>query len=481
MWVPPQRIKHSLPEGEWPTVDQARNSLWFSPLKVGNLNLQQRTWIPAMVPWRSNEEGEVTQDVLEYYERYALGFPGALVVEATGVRDIPSGPLLRIGHDRYIPGLRKLVEVVKKASQGRTRLFIQIIDFLGIRRRPEASKFFSRFLEVKDRHRAHFPGCSDDEIRQQLSGGNSELWRQVLDEREYESLQYGWRERVTDLDTPQIRELPRTLPAYFAAAALRAREAGFDGVELHYAHAYTMASFLSGRNDRGDGYGGSREGRIRLPLEVFAEVRRQVGADYAVGCRYLAHEGISGGYSLEDACFYGVEFAKAGMDFLSLSRGGKFEDAKQPAVGWASYPYTGPSGYECMPGYISDERGPWGRNVASAAPIRQALRASGFETPVVVTGGICSFAQAEELLSNGTADIIGSARQSLADPDWFQKVALGRGQEVRRCKFSNYCEGLDQKHKQVTCQCWDRLDLDEPGIRLAEDGRRRLLAPIWKQ
>ena len=74
---------------------------------------------------------------------------------------------------------------------------------------------------------------------------------------------------------------------------------------------------------------------------------------------------------------------------------------------------------------------------------------------------------------------MGSARQSLADPDWFRKVALGRGQEVRRCKFSNYCEGLDQKHKQVTCQCWDRLQLDEPGVAMAEDGRRRLLAPEW--
>ncbi len=479
MWVPPQRIKHALPEPNWPSAEEAAGSLWFSPLKVGNLSLEQRTWIPAMVPWRSNEEGEVTQDVLDYYERYALGFPGVLVVEATGVRDIPSGPLLRIGHDRYLPGLRKLVEVVRKASQGRTRLLIQIIDFLGIRRRTEPAKFFARFLQIQDHHRQHYPGCSDEEIRHQLAADSSR-WSEVLDEREYETLQQGWRERVTDLETPAIRELPQSLPPVFAAAAVRAREAGFDGVELHYAHAYTMASFLSGRNNREDGYGQTREGRVRLPIEVFREVRRQVGADYAVGCRYLAHEGIEGGYSNEDACFYGVELARAGMDFLSLSRGGKFEDAKQPPVGWAVYPYTGPSGYECMPSFISDERGPWGRNVPAAAPIRQAVRAAGLQTPVVVTGGICSFTQAEELLRNGTADIIGSARQSLADPDWFHKVALGRGEEVRRCKFSNYCEGLDQKHKQVTCQCWDRLELDEPGVALAEDGRRRLLAPSWQ-
>jgi 2,4-dienoyl-CoA reductase-like NADH-dependent reductase (Old Yellow Enzyme family) len=109
------------------------------------------------------------------------------------------------------------------------------------------------------------------------------------------------------------------------------------------------------------------------------------------------------------------------------------------------------------------------------------LRQAGLETPLVVTGGISSFAQAEELLNSGVCDIVGSARQSLADPDWFLKVRLGRGDEVRRCKFTNYCEGLDQKHKQVTCQCWDRLELDEEGVRLAEDGRRRLLAPRWQR
>ena len=76
--------------------------------------------------------------------------------------------------------------------------------------------------------------------------------------------------------------------------------------------------------------------------------------------------------------------AAGGMDFLSLSRGGKFDDAKQPKVGEASYPYTGVSGYECMPGYISDEFGPYGRNIEPTAAIRAAVRAAGYDTPVVV-------------------------------------------------------------------------------------------------
>lgn len=70
-----------------------------------------------------------------------------------------------------------------------------------------------------------------------------------------------------------------------------------------------------------------------------------------------------------------------------------------------------------------------------------------------------------------------AARQSLADPDWFRKVRLGRGPDVRRCTFTNYCEGLDQKHKQVTCKLWDHADLDAPGVKRTSDGKRRLTAP----
>ncbi len=479
MWTPPERIKHEKPEGGWPDAPTAASARLFSPIKVGPIQLEQRTWVPAMVPWRATEEGFVTPDVIDWYARFAAGRPGALVVEATGVRDIPSGPLLRIGHDRFVEGLKELVQAVREASQGHTRLFIQLIDFLSIRRRPEPAKYFARFLELTERHRAHFPGLTDEAIREHLAGLPDPELSRYLDERELESLRYGWRERITDLDKEHILELPRVLPGIFAQAALRAREAGFDGIELHYAHAYTMASFLSGRNDRPDGYGQTREGRIRLPLEVYRAVRQAVGEGVVVGCRYLAHEGIQGGYSLEDAAFYGLELARAGMDFLSLSRGGKFEDARQPPVGWSVYPYTGPSGYECMPTVLSDQKGPFGRNVESALPIRRALRDLGLTTPVVVTGGICSFSQAEGLLNGGSADIVGAARQSLADPDWFRKMQLGRGEEVRRCKYTNYCEGLDQKHKQVTCQLWDRLGLDEPGLKLAQDGKRRLTAPRW--
>ena len=489
MWKFANPIKHPIPETVWPTAEEAARSLLFQPIRIGPLQLESRSWVPAMVPWRATEDGLVTQDNLHWYGRFAAGRPAAIVVEATGVRDIPSGPLLRIGHDRFLPGLKKLVETVREASEGHTRLFIQIIDFLAVKRRPDPAKFFARFLEITDHHRQAIAGITNatywlnaDEphLREFLATADDEVVDQILSARELEALQFGYRERVTDTQLSHIHDLPKVLPTIFGDAAARAREAGFDGVELHYAHAYTMAGFLSALNDRNDGYGGPRENRVRLPLEVYRAVRGRVGEDYIVGVRFLGDEVIAGGNRIEDAVYFGVEFAKAGFDYLSISKGGKFEDAEQPKVGQAVYPYTGQSGYECMPTTLSDERGPFGRSVPLVAAIKHTVNSAGFATPIIATGGITTFTQAEQILKNGYADIIGMARQALADPDWFLKVKLGLGAEVRRCTYTNYCEALDQAHRQVTCKLWDRKGLDEPGIAMAADGRRRLLPPDWK-
>ena len=490
MWHPEPAVRHTIPETRWPAAEEAARSLLFQPVRVGAVELESRTWVPAMVPWRATGDGFVTRENLEWYGRFAAGLPGAIVVEATGIRDVPSGPLLRIGHDRFVPGLRELVEAVRRESSGRTRLLIQIIDFLTVKRRPEKTKYFERFLTPEERHRRSLVALTGDDswllreeadVRAFLAASPEELIEKVLDERELEALRFGYRERVTDTQLAHVRGLPRVLPGLFADAARRAREAGFDGVELHYAHAYTMASFLSRRNDRADGYGGSPEARVRLPLEVYGAVRKEVGADYTVGVRFLGDEVIGGGSRVEDAAFYAAEFARAGFDFLSVSKGGKFEDAKQPKVGHAVYPYTGRSGYECMPTVISDSAGPFGRNLPLSREVKRAAAEAGFATPVVAAGGVGTFELAEEILRRGDADIVGAARQSLADPDWFLKIREGRGEEVRRCTYTNYCEALDQTHKQVTCKLWDRAALDEPGVSMSGDGRRRLLPPKWER
>ena len=471
-------------------MSKVASALLFSPLTLGarpGLLLRARTWVPAMVTWRGDPCGEVTDSHLLWYERIAEGKPAVLVVEATGISDVPSGPLLRIHDDQFIPGLSRLVEVVRKASGGETRLFLQLIHFLRVRRRPTSQKYFAEFLQPTAAHAQALQLSFDTPakvIREAFASLPPEGWQHVLSPREWQDLAYGARERVTDMHLPHVRDLPHSLPPAFAAAAARAEAAGFDGVELHFAHAYTLASLLSPLNTRQDGYGGNLEQRLRLPLDVFRAVRNNTSPAFIVGCRYLAEECVAGGHTPAEAATMGVAFASAGFDFLSLSRGGKFEDARQPPVGKAAYPYTGHSGAECIPPERLRKQAqgdPRGRNVLATAQVRRAIRDAGFATPVVLAGGIHTSAHAEAALQAGHADVIATARQTLADPLWLIKLQAGEEHTIRQCTRSNYCEGLDQMHKQVTCKLWDRLPHapDEPTSPTAEDGRRLLPPRAW--
>ncbi|MBL8739661.1 MAG: NADH:flavin oxidoreductase, partial [Myxococcales bacterium] len=245
MWKPKERVRHELPVARIPSAAEASASRLFSPLTLASgLALENRCWVPAMVPWRATEDGFVTKDVLAWYERFARGRPGVIVIEATGIRDVPSGPLLRIGDDRFVAGLTELCDVVRRASGGATKLFIQLIDFLRIRRRPERARFFSQFLCIDRSHREKLQEISGEDfllspeqlVRDRLASLPDDDLAKVLSARELLSLTHGERELCTDVDLPHIAALPAELPPLFAKASARAKQAGFDGIELHYAH-----------------------------------------------------------------------------------------------------------------------------------------------------------------------------------------------------------------------------------------------------
>jgi 2,4-dienoyl-CoA reductase-like NADH-dependent reductase (Old Yellow Enzyme family) len=440
--------------------ERARARL-FQPLPIGRagLVLPNRIWLPAMVTWRGTEDGLVTPSVREIYLRYAAGGAGMIVLEATGVRDVPSGPLLRLSHDRYVPGLARLAADMR--AQGPSLAIPQIIDFLKIATRKPTRTFIETMVR-----RGALP-----ETTQEVGDAEFEarLEAHLPDPRHRRDFLFGYRQTVEDLDRAEIR----SIPGAFAAAARRALKAGFDGVELHFAHAYTVASFLSVLNGRRDEYGGSLENRLRLPREVVSAVREEVGRDFLVGCRFLGSEDVLGedgriqGNTLEDARQIAVALARAGLDFLSVSRGGKFEDAQQPAVGEAAYPYTGHSGRRCIPRGRHD---PPGVNVFLARGVREAVRAAGFSIPVVASGKIHRFDQAEAIVREESADLVGMARALLADPDLPRKWLAGADEAVRACVFCPFCEDEDQRHRVVTCTLWPKA----PG-----DHRRRLTPSVW--
>ena len=368
----------------------------FEPLSIGAMTLENRIVLPAMVTRLAGEDGTVNDDVRARYLRFAKGRPGLIVLEAMSVHGGKSGPLLRLSSDEFIPDQADLVRRMRDVSP--SKVVPQIIHFLKIARS-------------------------------------------------------GWRQKVSDLTREEIR----TIVHQYAAAAGRARRCGYDGVELHMAHAYTVSSFLSRLNQRPDEYGRSLENRMRLMTEILLAVRAEVGRDFPVGVRYDGEECIKNGYTLSDSKTIALRMAELGADWISVSAGGKFEDAvAKPGV--PLYPYTGYSGDRCMP----PASYPDGANAYLAEGIKAHLVARGFATSVVVSGKIRSPELAESILQAGRADLIGMARALLADPDWAVKVASGRADHLIRCVYGNVCKNLDENFRKVVCYLWPKGALQAP-------------------
>ena len=368
----------------------------FEPLDINGCVIPNRILVPAMVTRLSGEDGLVNRDITDRYVRYAEGGAGLIVVEAMAVHGAKSGPLLRISDDSYLPGLSEMVRRVHDTSD--SKIVPQIIHFLKIAR----------------------------------SG-----WRQTIDMLD-----------ETDIDA---------IVGHFGAAAARAREAGFDGAELHSAHAYTLASFISRRNTRNDDYGGSLENRLRLIGRVMNEVRRQAGDDFAVGVRIDAEEFIRGGYTVEEGKLIALRHAQLGCDYISLSVGGKFEDAEHHP-GKVLHAYSGYSGERAMP----DAWHPDMTHVDLAAETKSFINAKGFQTPIVTAGKIWKPEDAEQILTEGRADVLGIARQLLADPDWPNKIKRGESERIVVCDFCNICKTLDGEHRPVNCYLWPKGAVQAP-------------------
>jgi 2,4-dienoyl-CoA reductase-like NADH-dependent reductase (Old Yellow Enzyme family) len=368
----------------------------FEPIQINSMRLENRIVLPAMVTRLSGEDGFVNQDIHDRYIRFAKGEPGLIVVEAMAVHTAKSGPLLRLCSDEYIPKLRDLAREVHDISP--SKIVPQIIHFLKIARS-------------------------------------------------------GWRQKISELTKEDIKQIV----ADYGAAAARAREAEFDGVELHMAHAYTLSSFLSRMNKRNDEYGKTLENRMRMMSEVIATVRQTVGSDFPIGVRFDGEECIKNGYTAVDSREIALRMAELGVDYISISAGGKFEDAIHKP-GEPLYPYTGYSGDRCMPGASY----PDGANVYIADSIKQYINAKGYKTPVVTTGKIIRSEFAESILQAGRADLIGMARALLADPDLPRKVRDGREMAVIKCVYGNICKNLDENFKKVVCVLWPKGALQAP-------------------
>jgi 2,4-dienoyl-CoA reductase (NADPH2) len=197
----------------------------------------------------------------------------------------------------------------------------------------------------------------------------------------------------------------RMIVSAFGDSAANFQAAGFDGLEIHGAHGYLVAQFLSRvSNLRSDGYGGELEGRSRLLVEIVEEIRSRCGADYPLGVRLTGDDYVPGGLTLEDTREVAELLQRAApVDYISLT------------TGLRSY-------------YVKDTTFAEGFALEAARLLKGDV-----DVPVIVAGRIRRPDMAEQALAEGMTDFVGIARAQLADPEWVAKARDGRAGEIRPC------------------------------------------------
>jgi len=347
----------------------ARFENLFSPFKIGNLELKNRIVMPPMATNFAGEDGSVNERHIAYYLKRARGGVGYITFEHTGVlrqgRAFPNMAL--IDSDQHIPSFKKLVDAVHQEGG---KIVIQI-NHAG--RQTSASITGSPIVA---------PSAIPCPVR---------------------------KEMPKELPQKEIQEIIEA----FGEAALRVKEAGADGVEIHMAHGYLINQFLSPfSNKREDEYGGDADRRMRMALEVLRAVRNRVGADFPVLCRLSADEYVDGGLKLDAS----KEIAKA------LERNGA--DALHVSACVAA------SGYLNHPPYYAEE----GIFVHLAQGIKSVVG-----IPVISVGRIRTPELADRILEEKKADLISMGRALIADPELPAKALQGRTEEIIPCISCNRC------------------------------------------
>ncbi len=234
----------------------------------------------------------------------------------------------------------------------------------------------------------------------------------------------------------------RRITDKFVDAAVRVRQAGFDMVELHGGTGYLLSQFLSPHtNRRTDDYGGPLEKRQRFALDVVGAVRAAVGG-FPVGYRFLADEWLPDGLALDESIRFAEVLEQAGVAYLSVM-GGTYESFFLPEIVERSK----------QPGYMAD----------LAEAVKKVVK-----IPVVAAGRIATGETAERILQAGQADLIGLARVLWADPEWPQKAAEGRDEEILHCdpECRDACVKMVMKGKPAFCVNWpkDKRDAWKAGF-----------------
>jgi len=352
----------------------------FQAGQIGSLMVRNRIVMPPMGTWQATDTGAVSQKHIDYYTTRARGGVGMIIVEVTSVDAslvVPPYGLLRIDADRYVAGHSELVEAVH--SYG-AKIVLQLCH-------PGAW-----VIEPLPQ------GCQavGPSPVKGLIGGGSMLVRDVR-----------------ELTVAEIKELVER----FGVAALRAKRAGYDAVEIHGAHVYLIAHFLyKHMNKREDEYGGNVENRARFAAEIIRRIKNDASLQgLPVIFRFNAFETMPGGYTIGEGKAIARLIEAAGADALHVSIGTGNETE---GIGQIVSPMSFPQGF--------------------LVPYAEAIKGA-VKIPIIAVGAFREPEFADNVIRSGKADFIALGRQSLADPDWARKAAEGRVEDIRKCTSCNYC------------------------------------------
>ncbi|MBA7573591.1 NADH oxidase [subsurface metagenome] len=338
----------------------------FSPIKFGSLELKNRFVVPPMATNLANEDGVVSQALIDYWIARAKGGWGLLIVEFTAIDPLgkvgPGHPCL--WSDDFIDGLNKLTDAVHNYGA-----------MIAIQLSHTGRQTTQRIIGI--------PGTqpvSASPIPCPLHG-----------------------EMPRELSTEEVYELIEK----FGDAAVRARDAGFDAIEIHGAHGYLLAQFMSTySNKRIDEFGGSLHNRMRFPIEVIHNIRRKIGPSFPLMFRMSGEEKVPGGRTLDESRVVARMIEEAGIDAIDVSVG----------VAKSSQYIIAPS--VLPPGFL----------LSASQEIKKAV-----SVPVIAVGRINHPLLAEDAIETGKADLIAWGRPSLADPELPNKVAAGELDDICPC------------------------------------------------
>lgn len=338
------------------------SSTLLSPLRVGTLELKNRMAVAPMVTCYCDDDGMPTEQYIAYHEARARGGFGLIITENYAVDPI--------GRGFWCGGLWKDEQIAPHSE-------------LAGRVHAAGAKIFVQLYHCGRQTSSAIIGAQPV--------APSPLPCPVMGEQPHE------------LTTAEIA----TIVGQFGNAARRAQQAGFDGVEVHGAHGYLIAEFMSPySNKRTDAYGGPLANRLQFPLEIIADIRAKCGRDFTVSFRISADEFVIGGRDIAETKAICRHLEAAGVNLLHISAGT----------------------YESTRMIIPPLGTPYGWLAGHAAEIKQVVH-----IPVQVVGRIKDPEIAEDILAADQADLISFGRASLADPDLPRKYIEGHARHIRQC------------------------------------------------